>query len=441
MDSRRNFILIILSIVLLAQVSFGQDNSTRINDYDMTVNLDTANGQLNIRARLSVEKFNYDSTLILLLSSAVSLESVFAIVEGTFTNISSKFIGKDTLQIEYPSSLVNEQKFFLDFYYTYPIGKEADSLLLLDRGHRWYPMLMDNIAKLHLSVSAPGDYEMFSAGDMNSMTKTDDSVLTVWETAMPAFKIPLIISKIGYYKGLVKVVSGDKELALYYSSADSATAQAIIDEAGRAFEYFSEYIGKYGHNSLRLIEVTQFPGVNIGTGIITFGRNEYEAFKIGKKDGIDLAVADQWMGAGIFAKFPSQGFWFMSVSIPHYLRMMYLQKVEGEEIFLKNLNDSYDAYRPIAGTGNDIPIYDVDFLGTKEKGAIIYGKGPYAVNIIRNQLGNEVWQKLWRNLYREYKGKVISYDQLIDYIGKYDKKREVASELDKMVKGSGLLDK
>ena len=35
--------------------------------------------------------------------------------------------------------------------------------------------------------------------------------------------------------------------------------------------------------------------------------------------------------------------------------MMYLQKVEGEEYFLKNLNDSYNAYRPIAGTERDIP--------------------------------------------------------------------------------------
>jgi hypothetical protein len=441
MNGRRSFILIILSIVLLAQVSLGQDNSTRISNYDITANLDTANGQLNIRARLSVEKFNYDSTLILLISSTVQLESVFAIVEGTFTNIRNKFIGKDTLQIEYPSSLINEQNFFLDFYYTYPIGKTIDSLLLLDRGHRWYPMLMDNIAKLHLTITTPEDYEAFSAGDMISMTRTDDSAWSVWETTFPVFKIPLIIAKKGYYKEIVKVVAGDKELALYYSSADSAMAQAIIDEAGRAFEFYSEYIGKYGHNSLRLIEVTQFPGVNIGTGIITFGRNEYEAFKIGKKDGIDLAVADQWMGAGIFAKFPSRGFWFMSISIPHYLRMMYLQKVEGEEIFLKNLNESYDAYRPVAGTEKDIPIYDVDFLGTKEKGAIIYGKGPYAVNIIRNRFGDEVWQKLWRNLYREYKGKIISYDQLIEYIGKYGKNREVASELEKMVKGSGLLDK
>ena len=272
MDNRRYLILIILSIVLLTQISSGQDNSTQISSYDISANLDTAYGQLNIKARLAINKSNSDSTLILLLNSAVRLESVFADVEGTFTNIINKFTGKDTLQIEYPPSLINEQKFFLDFYYTYPIGKTADAPLLIDRGHRWYPMIMDNIAKLYMTVTAPGDYEIFSAGDMTSMTRTTDSVRSVWETAFPVFKIPLVMAKRGYYKELVKEIFGDKELSLLYTGTDSVVAQSIIDEVGRASEYYSEYIGEYGHNSLRLLEVPQFPGVNIGTGMILLAR-------------------------------------------------------------------------------------------------------------------------------------------------------------------------
>lgn len=420
----------------------GQDNSTGISRYDITANLDTAKGELYVIAKLVIDKSDSTEIMSLLLNSAIRLDSIIGEENGNLSIIDNEFVGKDTIQLKLPTLLIQNGKFSMNFYYSYPIGKPTNAPLLLDRGHRWYPLITDNIAKLYLTVTTPGDYDAFSAGDMTSVARTADSAWTVWETAIPVFKVPLLMAKRGYYKELIKELSDDKELSLHFSSADSVTARAIIDEVSRSFEFYSEYIGEYGHRSLRLLEVPQFPGVNIGTGIITFGKDEIEAFKIGNKDRIDLAIANQWMGAGIFGKFPSRGFWFMSISMPHYLRLMYLQKVKGEEVFQKNLNDLYGVYKPIAGTDNDIPILDVDFLNTKEKGAIIYGKGPYAVNILRNRLGDEVWQRLWRGLYWNYKGKIISFDQLIEYISsEYDRDRTAVSELEKLVNGKGLLGK
>ena len=439
MKGHRIYIQAFVFIVFLAQMSIGQDNSTRISNYDIAATLDTAAGQFYVKAKLSIEKSDSAEILQLLLNSGIRLDSIIGEGGGASSSITHEFTGKDTIQLKLPTTLFSSGRFSIDFYYSYPIGKPTDAPLLLDRGHRWYPLIMDNIANLYLTVATPGDFEVFSAGDMTSMTKMTDSTWMVWETAFPIFKIPLVIVKNGYYKKISKGCDNEREINLYYVSADSALAQSMIDEVCRSFEFYSEYIGEYGHNSLQLLEVPQFPGTNIGSGIITFGKDEVEAFKIGNKDAIDLAVADQWMGAGIFGKFPSRGFWFMSISMPHYLRMMYLQKVEGEEVFQKNLNNSYNAYKPFAGTEKDMPILDVYFLNTKEKGAITYGKGPYVVNILRKRLGDDTWHELWRRLYREYKGKIISFDQLIEYMTGYDIDQTAIPELKKMVSEKGLL--
>lgn len=439
MIGNRIYVQIFVFIIFLAQMSIAQDNSTRISNYDIAATLDTGSGQLYVKAKLSIEKEDSAQILQLLLNSGIRLDSIIGEGAGVLSSITYEFIGKDSIQLKLPASLISVGRFSIDFYYSYPIGKPNDIPLLIDRGHRWYPLLMNNIAKLYLTVTTPGDFEAFSAGDMTSMTRMTDSTWTVWETAFPVFKIPLVIVKNGYYKEISMECDNERKINLYYVSADSALAQSIINEVCRSFEFYSEYIGEYGHSSLQLLEVPQFPGTNIGSGIITFGKDEIDAFKIGYKDRFDLAVADQWMGAGIFGEFPSRGFWFMSISMPHYLRMMYLQKAEGEEAFRKSLNDSYSAYKTFAGTEKDMPILDVDFLNTKEKGAIIYGKGPYAVNILRNRLGDDNWQRFWHGLYWEYKGKIISFDQLIEYLSHYDSNETAIPELKKMVSEKGLL--
>ncbi len=439
MKGRLTYLLAFISFILPVQFVCGQGSSTRINNYDIAATLDTAAGLLNVKAMLAVDKTDSTELLLLLMNSAVRLDSIIADAGGNYFNIPHEFTGKDTLQLRFPESLRSDSRFSLNFYYSYPIGKPTDIPLVIDRGHRWYPLIMDNIARLYLTVTTTGDFEAFSAGDMTSMTQMTDSTWTVWETAFPVFKIPLVIARRGYYREITRSCGNEREISLYYVSADSATAQSMIDEVCRSFEFYSEYVGGYGHNTLRLLEVPQFPGTNIGTGIITFGKNEIEAFKVGNKDQIDLAVADQWIGAGIFSQFPSRGFWFMSISMPHYLRMTYLQNVEGEQAFQKTLNDSYNAYRPIAGTDKDIPILDVDFLNTKEKGAIIYGKGPYVINILRNRIGNEPWQRLWRGLFFEFKGKILSFDQLIEYMATYDGDGTAISEFKKLLNEKGLL--
>ena len=60
---------------------------------------------------------------------------------------------------------------------------------------------------------------------------------------------------------------------------------------------------------------------------------------------------------------------------------------------------------------NDIPIIDVDLPNTKEKGLILYAKGPFVLSKIEKDLGRKKWLSFLGDLYQTFRGKILTYDE------------------------------
>ena len=54
------------------------------------------------------------------------------------------------------------------------------------------------------------------------------------------------------------------------------------------------------------------------------GSTYIDQFKKGHYENLHLSIAAQWIAAGVFFKLFGKGFWFLQLSLPHYLRLMYL---------------------------------------------------------------------------------------------------------------------
>ena len=134
--------------------------------------------------------------------------------------------------------------------------------------------------------------------------------------------------------------------------------------------------------------MTQWEGINTGSGLIMIGSQSLEMMKQKYYDGLNLTIAQQWIGAGVFAKYGAPGFWFLALSLPHYLRLMYLQQTKGEESFQESLHKPLAKYKEFSGKENDIPIMDIDSPNSREKSIILYGKGPYVISKIKNAMGD-----------------------------------------------------
>jgi hypothetical protein len=432
----RALLLLLWMALFVSPPACGQSSPVDITGYDIHARTTVVDSALHVRARVELTKpGTLDSFTILLSSRACSI-SVTTAIPADAGAIPYEPSGQDSLRLDLPQALRGRTALTLEFDYTMPLPA-GQEMLLIDRGHRWYPLIVDDIARCKLTVEVPRGYAVFASGDLMVQDTTDTSSLFVWETAIPVFKIPLVIAKSTLYHEAIRPLDG-KTLCLYTTAADTNASDSILAETGRAFSYFTRLLGEYPHKRFTLVEVPQFEGMNIASTLVMVGTTFRESFARGEWDGLDLCIAQQWFGAGVFAKFPDPGFWFLSLSLPHHLRLTYLRQTRGEEAFQRAMQHSLDAYREIAGTPGDVPILSIDMPNTREKGLAIYGKGPFILDRVRQRLGDAKWSEWMRGIYQTYRGRILTYPEFEQSLAQYDPGGTTAPLLHKLVSESGL---
>jgi hypothetical protein len=259
----------------------------------------------------------------------------------------------------------------------------------------------------------------------------------VWKSKLPIFKFPLVIFKSTTQKrDSVQVLN--KKIILYSAAADTLSTASILDEAKNAFTFFTNVIGKYPNKRLTLVEVPYFDGIDVSSGLLMVGSSSLTGMRKGYFDPLHLTVAEQWIGAGVFAKFRQPGFWFLTISLPHYLRLMYIRNSKGNAAFDEALHEPLKQYEQFAGKETDVPILDIDFPNSREKGLVLYGKGPLVISRLHRQLGNDEWNALLQDLYREFLGKILTYGEFRNHVSKHDKSGNSLTLLNKLMTQKGI---
>jgi hypothetical protein len=431
--------IIFTLFVLIGPNTFCQTPPVEITSYDIKANLNFLSRELQVAATVELVKADTVGEFEMMLNSDAKIGTIRSEMKDGWIDLPYKFVGKDTLHLAVPSELIASRNLTLDFKYTLRMDELKSGVLILDRGHRWYPLILDQIAGFKLTVTVPLGYDVLSAGDFVEKKDLPKRSRFVWESKIPVFKLPLIIAKAGSYNETVKKC-GSKEIYFYSSTVDKETKEKILSEACSCFEFYNKLIGEYPHHRLTLIEIPEMEGTDIATGLLLIGSTFMDAFQQGQYDNLHLSIACQWIAAGVFFKFLGKGFWFLQLSLPHYLRLMYLEKTKGIDAFTRGLQQGLDAYKEIAGSEKEVSIMDVDFPNSKEKARTIYGKGPYVIDKVRRQIGDENWEKFIKGIYKDFKGRILTYDEFVNYLSRYDKDGIAVEKLNKMVSEKGIPD-
>ncbi len=375
---------------------------------------------LEIRGTLKLPLLPEDQHFVVLISNRVTIRDLM-ISDGNVTAVvRPDRSGSDSITIEIPTTLRRTSQLTFIFELSVPLQFANDVIVILDRGDRWYPVLPHGLTNAQLRVEVPIEFETFSTGNISHRTVDSTTNLSNFTTAIPVYKIPLLIARNDYYRSCSRAVD-EHEISLnYYSIADSS-AQVILAEAANAFEFYQDMLGNYHHKRLTILEVPGFEGTNIGTGILMIGTPTMQALAAGHYESLSLTIAAQWFGAGVFCDFPSKGFWFMSLSFSHYLRMLYEGRRLDSVALTAKINDNLSEYRKIAGNKTDTPIIDIVRPDSREKGIVIYSKGPWLFHQFALCVGTERMTMFSRELYSEFIGKVISIEQLIATMSTIDK--------------------
>jgi hypothetical protein len=437
MHAYRTTIICIGLIASIVQLAISQGSAISITSYDIDAIIAPRADAVQITATCAVQKTDTTMQTRLLLSSSCKLKAVQILGNSGWEGIPFQFVGKDTLQLGFKETQRQPARLSIKFTYAFPIGSLGDSLLLLDRGSRWYPLISDQIAKMRLICDVPGGYTVLSAGDLVERKASGAGSQFIWATQYPLFKLPLVVFKSSLFKK-DSIQALNRKIVLYSSAADTFSTGSILAEAKNTFKFFSDEIGEYPHRCLTLVEVPYFDGVDVSSGLLMAGSSSLAGLRKRYWDPLQLTIAQQWMGAGVFAKFREPGFWFLTISLPHYLRLSYVRHTMGETAFDEALREPLKQYEQFAGKENDVPIIDVDFPNSREKGLVLYGKGPFVISKLHQQLGDTEWKALLKDLYRTYLGKILTYDEFRICVSRHDANGKGLSLLDKLMTRKGI---
>ena len=430
-------ILLILLIMGYCQGFLSQTSDVSVSSYNIEAKLNFNSASIEIITLCRIQKSDSLSIIQFIFNSESNIHSVEYFEGGKQVNIPYKFNGKDSLLLSVDNRILPNKNYDLRFQYSFPINLNIDSLILIDRGHRWYPLIMDQVAAFKLTCSVPKGYSVLAAGDLLSVNNYKDCTSFVWASRSAVFKMPLIVFNSSEFKK-TEFDSLGIGIDLFYLNADSFEARSIIKEAANCINFYSENIGSYSYKRLTLFEVTQWEGINTASGLIMIGSPSLDMIKQKYYETLNLTIAQQWIGAGLFARFGEKGFWFLALSLPHYLRLMYLRKTQGEEVFQESLHDPIAKYREFSGKENDIPIINVDSPNSKEKGLILYGKGPFVLSKINKAMGNEKWLLFLQDIYKSFRGKILTYDNFEKYISNYDVNGTILTLLTQLITQTGM---
>jgi aminopeptidase N len=334
----------------------------------------------------------------------------------------------DSLSVSIPERFRGADSLVVRFRYAWPTEASAGPVYM-SRGHRWYPMIADQIAPFRLKVLLPSGFTSVCDADLASERTAVRSTEMIWRSPIPVFKIELaMLDRKRFHEvgdGACRFITGRTD------------GEAVCRGATEEARFLSDLLGPSPFSRLTILELGEDPGTNIGSGLLVMGSPAVDEILAGHDDQLALGVAEQWLGAAAFPLYRSRGFWFLQLSLPHYLRLMFLRASQGDEAFQKAMSDNLSAYRRAASDG-EVAILDVDMPNTRAKGAALYAKGPYVLDLVARDLGESRWREVLRDLYGTYRGRTMTLEDFFEVLKKYDASGKSVEHLRQMLSTTGI---
>jgi hypothetical protein len=371
-----------------------QTNSFNINFYDFDVNYLPENS-LHVIAKAEIVMLKDEKKIALLTNSNISINSVQMVLNWEKTNIDYKMNGTDSVGVTLPSGY-SDRKIELLFDYNYKIDSLIGGSVVL---YFWYPYQWNNLTKFSIKAAIPSDYIIYTPGN----------------TEAPLPRLNLILAKKNAFIRRIEK-AGQKEINFYFTTADTSLQTKFISESVGSFKYFSDLIGTYPYNQLSIFEVRHSDGayVNSQPAFILADERLMDYYFKGQFDWPPHEVAHQWIGSGMFVQHNSPGNSCLFEPLADYLRLMSLAETKGKESFYKELDELKSEYvTDYVAAKQDVPLCDAG------SSRVTYLKGAFVMHQLRNIMGDAKWKDFLKDLFNQYKGKFITYDDFKVELNKF----------------------
>jgi aminopeptidase N len=414
------------SLLLFALSSLYAQNNTAIDvqHYNFQLELSDHSDTIKGKAVINVKIIKRTNTLLFDLATINAEGKGMQVLNVHVADKDISFVhARDKLLINLPAAVKpgDEQTVVIEY-----LGIPSDGLIIAknifnkrtffgdnwpNRAHSWLPCndIPADKASLEFIITAPKHYSIVSNGIQTEERSVNDSIkLTHWKEDIPLPTKVMVIGVADFavsdagYAGNIPVrswiYSEDKEKGFY----DYAKAKDIL-------QFFINYIGPYGYKKLANVQSkTIFGGMENAGAIFYYERSVTGNGKI--EDLLAHEIAHQWFG-DMVTETNFKHVW-LSEGFATYFTDIYIQSAFGKDSMdhrMVNERDKVIDFDKRSATAIvDTSSYYMALLNPNS-----YQKAAWVLHMLRNNVGDVVFQKIIREYYKKFAGKNAASEDFI----------------------------
>ncbi|MCM2272258.1 MAG: hypothetical protein NDJ18_06880 [candidate division Zixibacteria bacterium] len=269
----------------------------------------------------------------------------------------------------------------------------------------FYPQGTESMARFSLMSDIPSRWTAIADGNPISSEVKGDRRIQRFENP---FRSDGYVFMAAPY--VVKTTSVDSiVVATYFFEEDSSLCDKYLTATADYIRMYQELIGPYPFRQFTVAE-NFFPTGYGMPGWTLLGQSVLRLpFIITSSLGHE--VLHNWWGNSVYVDY-ARGNWCEAAAVygADY-RYKLLSSPDAARDYRKDILKEYLSY---VNDGNDFPIRTFTSRSSAETRTIGYNKGMMLFHLIEQQIGSEPFFDAWKRIYREHRGKAISWEEWIE---------------------------
>ncbi len=277
----------------------------------------------------------------------------------------------------------------------------AENGVYLSGDSYWYPRFDNELITFTVRVTLPGGWDAVSQGlrIFHDRTKKDTNVQ--WESPEPQEGIFIVAARFSEYVR----PAGHYTAMVFLRSPDSGLADKYLEATVRYITMYEKLIGPYPYKKFALVENLWETG--LGMPSFTLLGPKIIRFPFIITSSYPHEILHNWWGNSVFPDM-AEGNW--SEGLTAYLADYLIKEQEGDGAeFRQATLQNYADY--VVGN-RDFPIFEFRARHSPSSEAIGYGKSLMFFHMLRQELGDKIFVAGLQEIYRAYKFRFASFDDL-----------------------------
>ncbi len=412
------FIIVMALVVINTQLITAQD---QYENQEIEATIDVVNSVLSVKNQISLPKYLFSKnakSIEFYLNKNLSIKKIEGgqienlVNEDTLNNL---YVNKYRLVFKEPnnynftiqySGIVKDD--IKDSATEYARGFSETKGVISQKGiymansTYWLPTFNKNLlSTFNLIVNINKDWSIVSQGDRTKNEVDGDKKMITYHSPEPMDEVYLIGAKWTEYSKKL----GDVEVQAFLRTPDQELADRYLNVTSGYLQMYNTLIGDYPYTKFALVE--NFWETGYGMPSFTLLGEKVIRFPWILFSSYPHELLHNYWGNSVFVNY-DKGNWCEGITVYMADHLMQEQRGSGAT-YRRNTLQKFTDY---VNAENDFPINQFLNRNNSAEEAIGYGKVLMVNNMLRYELGDEIFIKAYQKFYADNKFKKVSFPEI-----------------------------